>query len=134
MKLPFFSFADKPTQTLGQYAEDETLKYLKREGLKLIQRNYSCKYGEIDLIMLDNDLLVFIEVRYRKSNRYGSSAESVTASKQKKIITTAQHFIHMHQSYQSYACRFDVTALSPHLLNKHRFEIDWIKNAFFLET
>jgi len=86
MELPW---RNKKSSSIGQKAEQEALNFLKQQGLKLITQNYYCRQGEIDLVMSDQQTLVFIEVRYRKSHHYGSSAESVTINKQKKIIHTA---------------------------------------------
>src|SRR3989304_5065718 len=74
--------------TLGRLAEDSACQYLAGNGLKLITRNYKCRRGEIDLVMRHNDSIVFIEVRYRHNNHFGSGAESVIHKKQKKIILT----------------------------------------------
>ena len=106
----------------GKRAEDLACRFLQGEGLLLIGRNYHCRFGEIDLIMQDHDDLVFIEVRYRRSARYGSGAESVDHNKQRKIIFTANHYLQAHPSHQ--ACRFDVVTLAPDQAPQ------WIINAF----
>lgn len=106
----------------GESAEDQALAYLNRQGLKLVQRNFRCKQGELDLVMLDNNVLVIAEVRFRKSDRYGSAAESVTATKQSRIIA-ATH-VYLAQQPQDRPIRFDVVALSGD------GRIDWIQNAF----
>lgn len=96
-------------------------QYLTQSGLKLIEKNYSCALGEVDLIMQDTgNTLVFIEVRYRKNTLYGGAAASVTKSKQQKLIRTAQHYL-QKQRYLP-ACRFDVIAVENN-------QINWIKNA-----
>ena len=82
------------------------------------------EYGEIDLIMEDKKTLVFVEVRYRKSAKYGSALESVNNQKQARIIHTAKHYLQQHSSKHS-AYRFDVVALTPN-------NIDWVKDAFQL--
>jgi putative endonuclease len=131
MKSPLRGLFKTRIQSTGQQAEDEACKYLIRNGLKAVTRNYRCKYGEIDLIMQDEDTLVFIEVRYRKNIRFGSSAETVTLGKQKKLIIAAQHFIQSEPRLQSSPCRFDVVALSPDSTSKKSGPaIDWIRNAF----
>ena len=78
---------------LGQEAEDACCLYLKSKGLKLITKNFSCRFGEIDIIMLENNILVFIEVRYRKNNNFGGALESVTYAKQKKLRNTAELYL-----------------------------------------
>ncbi len=106
----------------GGYYEDIALQYLLAQGLVLIGRNYRCRWGELDLLMRDQSFFVVIEVRYRKNNRYGSAAESVTVSKQKKIIAATKHYIMQHKLNQT--LRFDVVAITG------ESEIKWIKNAF----
>ncbi|MCW9022255.1 MAG: YraN family protein, partial [Sedimenticola sp.] len=77
----------------GNEAEQLAQRYLEQRGLRTLERNYRCKMGEIDIIMKDQDSLVFVEVRYRKQNAFGSAAESVTTTKQKKIIRAAYHYL-----------------------------------------
>ena len=100
--------------------EQRALKYLKKQGLKLVIKNYLCQYGEIDLIMSDQQQLIFIEVRYRKNPDYGDALESVTNHKQQKITNTAQHFISQHPQWQNYPIRFDIFAITGNKLN-------WVK-------
>ncbi len=106
----------------GQEAEEIAAKYLKAQGLKLITSNYRSRFGEIDLIMQDGESLVFIEVRLRKSKAFGGAEESITASKQHKIVITAEYYLQQHGNQ---ACRFDAI-----LMNKADAQnITWIKNA-----
>ncbi len=134
MKLPLPAFFRTPAQNMGQLAENNAYDFLVKKGLKPVARNYRCKYGEIDLILQDQETLVFIEVRYRKNTRYGTSAETVTASKQKKLVLAAQYFILNNRDYQASPCRFDVAALSPGPKGKEKLAIEWIKNAFLVAT
>jgi putative endonuclease len=113
---------------IGSQAENLALQHLLKQGLKLVERNYHCRGGEIDLIMLDKASLVFVEVRYRKSASFGSALESVNHAKQKRIIHTAQHYLQRQQSKNS-CYRFDVIAISP---KEHSAEINWLKDAFQL--
>jgi putative endonuclease len=107
----------------GKSAEDQAHEFLISKGLKPVCRNFRCKQGELDLIMNDQKTLVIIEVRYRKSDVYGSALESVTISKQAKIIAATQHYL---STLRVLDCplRFDVVAISGN------GGIDWIKNAF----
>jgi putative endonuclease len=99
-------------------------EYLQRQGLKLIDRNYHCRMGEIDLIMDHDNTLVFVEVRYRKNNLFGGALESVTYKKQQKLQKTALHFL---QHYQDRNARFDVIAIT----GEHKQQsFEWIQNAF----
>lgn len=125
-----FPWRNKKSTTIGQQAEEQALNFLKQQGLRLITQNYHCRQGEIDLVMTDQQTLVFIEVRYRKNQRYGSSAETVTTSKQKKIIHTAEHYLLHKISTPTPVCRFDVVAIYPSDIAKSSLQFDWIKNAF----
>jgi putative endonuclease len=106
----------------GKSAEDQAYDYLIKQGLQPVCRNYRCKQGELDLVMTDRQALVIVEVRYRKSDFYGSASESVTTSKQGRIIAATQHYL--SQSRIDCPLRFDVVAISG------EGKIDWIKNAF----
>ncbi|GAB3541233.1 YraN family protein [Noviherbaspirillum agri] len=107
-------------QLAGDAAEDRALQYLQQQGLKLVERNFRCKGGEIDLIMRDRDTLVFVEVRKRASGRYGGAAASVTASKQARLVIAAQTYLQRLRDQP--ACRFDVVAIE-------NGSLEWLKNA-----
>ena len=107
----------------GQLAEDLAAGFLKRQGLKLLASNYHCRFGEIDLVMQDGTTLVFVEVRMRSNPRFGSAAESISSTKQRKLIVTAQHYMQQHGERNS---RFDAVIMSR--LTPE--DIEWIKNAF----
>lgn len=109
-------------QQQGDSAEQDALEFLQQTGLKLISKNYNCKLGEIDLIMQDGEILVFVEVRYRNSDKFGGAAASVNHQKQQKIIRSAEHYLQKNYR-QPPTCRIDVVAI-----DKNR-KIDWIKNA-----
>ncbi len=108
----------------GQRAEQMALQFLKRQGLKLITKNYPCYFGEIDLIMSDQSTLVFVEVRFRSNQRYGSAIESITSAKIRRITKTAWHYLAKHKQMQQRTTRFDVIGI------EFDFKINWIKNAF----
>ena len=91
----------------GARAETLAQSFLERQQLKLIDRNYACKAGELDLVMLHGNTLVFIEVRSRKPGNFGNAADSITFAKQQRIRKAAAHFLQYHRRYQSYHCRFD---------------------------
>lgn len=107
----------------GDAAEETAKKYLQSSGLRLLDRNYRCRMGEIDLIMQDGDSLVFVEVRFRNKSNFGTAQASIDYHKQRKLILTAQHYLQTHRSDS--ACRFDVIAI-----NGDKNRIEWIKNAF----
>lgn len=106
----------------GKWAEQQACEFLLAQGLLLIQKNFACKYGEIDLIMQHGQVLVMVEVRFRSSEIYGGAIESVTLKKQAKIIRTSQYYQIMHAVQQM--LRFDVIAIAADR------KINWIQNAF----
>ena len=77
----------------GEDAENRAGAFLQRAGLKLVARNYRCRFGEIDLIVRDGNTLVFVEVRMRSSDRYGGAAASITAAKRAKLLRAARHYL-----------------------------------------
>jgi putative endonuclease len=116
-----------PTQQTGRLFEDQALRHLQANGLRILGRNLRCKAGEIDLVACDGPVLVFIEVRHRKSSRYGGAMGSVDGLKQAKLLRTARYFlprlVRRHFGGRMPACRFDVISVEPNALA-------WIKNAF----
>jgi putative endonuclease len=107
----------------GNDAEQQACKHLQSHGLKLIQKNFSTQAGEVDLIMQDDETIVFIEVRYRKNADFGGAAASVTPKKQQRIIKAALAYQQKHNPQSS--MRFDVVAIEG-----DNRELDWIQNAF----
>ncbi len=90
-------------------------------------RNFTCRAGELDLVMLDGAALIFIEVRYRERTGYGDPLETITSAKQRKLIRAAEYFLRRYPSFRDHACRFDAMGLSGPM---NHVEIRWIKNAF----
>ena len=121
---PFRRSPAQSTVAQGQAVETLALQFLQGHGHRLVARNFRCRQGEIDLITLEQQVLVFTEVRYRKRSDFGGAALSVDARKQARLIQAARHFLHRHPEYQHIDCRFDMIA----------FEADappqWYKNAF----
>lgn len=107
----------------GKAAENMAAHYLQRQGLKLLESNYRCRFGEIDLVMRDGKETVFVEVRLRGNAAFGGAAASITRSKQEKLTRTAQYYQMLHGQT---ACRFDAVLLDG--LDEQRLE--WIRNAF----
>ena len=120
------------TREQGEYTENLACRFLENKGLKLIEKNFNCRVGEIDLIMKDADNLVFVEVRYRRSNNFGSGAESITASKQLKLVKTASLYLQQHEKLNKYPSRFDVVSITGFIEtdNINKINFDWIENAF----
>lgn len=124
MSLVNFGRGDSKPSELGQTAEDMACAFLRRRGLRLIERNYRCPRGEIDLVMQDGEQLVFVEVRYRRGGAFGGPQESITAKKQARLLAAARHYLATHSGDP--ACRFDVIALS----GEGYETLDWIRDAF----
>lgn len=120
--------ADTFKQTIGKNSEDYACHFLQTNGLQLIERNFRCRFGEIDLIMQENDSMVFVEVRTRNRTDYGNALESISRSKQRKVIRTAAYFLQQQKLYDKIACRFDVISLQNHA---DETTLEWIKNAFY---
>lgn len=114
-------------QSKGRHAENQACLYLQQRGLSLVQRNYRCRLGEVDLIMRHGDTLVFVEVRYRRRADFGSSAESVDARKQERLAAAALHYLQRSGATTRYPARFDVIALAP---GDAPHSIQWIQDAF----
>ena len=112
----------------GSQWEKTAESYLIKRGLKVLQRNFSSRFGEIDLIMEDKETLVFVEVKYRNNSQHGSGADAVTFKKQKKISTTAAWYLSINPGRAEQICRFDVISIDP---NKGNRGINWIRNAFY---
>jgi putative endonuclease len=115
----------------GEDAETACCSYLKSQGLKLIDKNFNSRFGEIDIIMLDKKILVFVEVRYRKNNTFGGALESVTPSKQNKLRKTAELYLQKNTQHKN--ARFDVVSMSKNTQtnpDKQQYTFDWIPNAF----
>ena len=117
----------KPVKHAGKIAEDIAAQYLINQGLKLLDRNAHCRFGEIDLIGLDKEILTFIEVRYRKNEQYLAVIETIDQHKCRKIIISSEYYLSQHNNYRSYQCRYDVIAITGEL---DKPVIEWIKNAF----
>ena len=108
----------------GEQAERLAAAYLQQQGLSLVQRNYRCRHGEIDLIMRDGASLVFVEVRLRSRGDYGGAAASIGAAKQGKLLRTAQHYL--SSLAKTPPCRFDELLLQ----SADGAGLEWVKNAF----
>jgi putative endonuclease len=115
----------------GLRFEDQARKYLQAHGLLLLQSNYHCRFGEIDLVMRDDKTLCFIEVKFRKSLFFGGAAEAIPHSKQRKIIKTALFYISAHKHLANQAIRFDALLIQRQTDGSD--QINWIQNAFYAE-
>ncbi len=110
-------------QATGAAAEAEAARYLESRGLRVAERNFRVRGGEIDLICRDRDAVVFVEVRQRARSDFGGAAASITAAKQSRVIVAARHWLARHPQEAARPCRFDCV-----LVEAGRLE--WIKDAF----
>lgn len=109
--------------SIGEQAEQLAASYLQRKGLSLVQCNYRCRWGEIDLVMRDRGTMVFAEVKLRRSKSFGGAAYSVGPRKQARIIAAARHYL---AGKKEVPCRFDVVLLEC----LEPLQIEWIRDAF----
>jgi putative endonuclease len=107
----------------GARAESLAAAFLQAQGLRVIERNYRCRYGEIDVIAKDGDTLVFVEVRLRSNANFGDAAASITALKQARLSTAAAHYLARHTT--AGPCRFDAVLLDR--LDAPR--IEWLRDV-----
>ena len=110
-------------RTVGAEYEDMAAEYLKKQGFRIIERNFACRTGEIDLIAEENDCISFVEVKYRTRKGQGSPLEAVTGLKQRKNSRTAAYWLLKNRKPEDTACRFDVVGIEPE-------GITLIRNAF----
>lgn len=108
---------------LGAKVEQAVKQYLVAHGFEILEMNYRCRQGEIDIIAREQEYYVFIEVKYRNSTKYGLPQEAVGTSKQRRICKAAQYYLYSHNLNEFTPVRFDVAAV---LVNK----ITYYKNAF----
>jgi putative endonuclease len=114
---------------IGQKGEEEARKYLKKKGLRLVAKNWRAKTGEIDLIMKDGEVLVFVEVRLRRKTQYGAGYEKVGRDKMRKLINTAQSY-QVREDYWG-DVRFDVVSIE--MDEDGNMKLEHIKDAFGVE-
>ena len=111
----------------GRWAEAQARRLLEDRGLCLLEKNYRCRMGELDLIMNDRGTLVIAEVRYRRTNDFGTAAESVDGRKQRKLVRTTEHFLRSRPDLYHMGVRFDVIGVTS---GSRESELEWIKDAF----
>ena len=113
------------TTTAGRLGEDLACRHLEAQGLRMLERNYRCRAGEIDLVMLDGQTLVLVEVRSRADAGHGDAASSIGYRKRQRFIRAARHLMLTRPDYRRLPARFDVVAIdgTPPQLR-------WIRDAF----
>tara|TARA_R110002110_G_scaffold383245_4_gene594677 strand:- start:36385 stop:36783 length:399 start_codon:yes stop_codon:yes gene_type:complete len=115
---------NQSTKAIGDLGENLALCYLQSKGLKLVEKQYRCRFGECDIIMRENNILVFVEVRYKKNSRFCLPEETIHYKKQQRLIKTAECFLF---NYPTSDCRMDVVSIVGQEPN---FKITWIPDAF----
>lgn len=120
-------FKSLKSADIGDRAERGARRLLEKHKLKILHQNYRSRFGEIDLIAMSENHLIFVEVRFRENSFFGSGAETVTSKKQQRIILTARHFL-SSGAYTELPCRFDVIEACNDKSGKLHF--NWLENAF----
>ena len=118
----------KNRKTLGDWGEQQAVEYLQKHGYAIIESNFRCRYGEIDIVAKEGPVWCFVEVRTRKSNRFGRGFESITAVKRIHITKTAVFFLNQRRLDDAPA-RFDVVSIDFYTETEYKIEL--IKNAFY---
>ncbi len=118
----------------GRIGEQWCVEFLKKKGYKIVERNFRCRYGEIDVVARDGDTLVFIEVKTRRSRGFGLPKDSLDARKKRRIITASMNFLRkaavVDPSLQECPVRFDVVGIE---LGQGGYAVEHIQNAFEVE-
>lgn len=108
---------------VGFAKEEFAATYLQQQGLVILQRNFSCRQGEIDIIACHGDYLVFVEVKYRRETSMGTALEAVDYRKQRRICKVADYYRFLHKIGNQRMIRYDVVAIQGE-------KVQWVKNAF----
>ncbi|MGB1199678.1 MAG: YraN family protein [Thalassotalea sp.] len=119
------------SNTSGEFAEQCASHFLQKKGLTYIEKNFHSRFGEIDLIMKEQNVLVFVEVKYRKNTLFGGAISAISYKKQQKIIKTAAIYLQQQQLNEyNTSYRFDVIAIEGSISTIDESQINWLKNAF----
>jgi putative endonuclease len=116
----------EPRHVVGKAGEEAAVQYLRQHGYRILERNYRCRFGEIDLIARDGRMLAFVEVKTRRSQKYGPAAAAVTLQKQRHLIKASQAYL-IQRKKAAELCRFDVVTVE---LDAQQPHIELIKDAF----
>ncbi len=111
---------------IGKLGEKIAKEYLEKQGIKIIEQNYFCKFGEIDLIGIENKTIIFIEVKLRFNNSFGAPYEAVGSKKWERLQNAAQLYLIEH-NINNMDCRFDIISLL-YSNDKKNFNIEWLKD------
>ncbi len=116
------------TRQLGEYGEEQAARYLRRKGYRIVERNYRCRQGEIDIIARKREILAFIEVKLRRDDRFAEAREFVTAAKQRRILSAAS--LYLTRCGEDLQPRFDVIEIYAPDGPEGKVTINHIENAF----
>ena len=111
-------------RNIGKEKEELAAKFLARQGVKILEKNFSCRMGEIDLIGLDGECIVFVEVKYRTNTDYGYPQEAVSKNKRRKIVLVSGYYRMRNGLGDGTSFRFDIVSILGD-------KIRWDKNAFY---
>ena len=114
----------------GNWAEQEACQHLQDHGWQLVERNFHCRGGELDIITTQGNTLAFVEVKFRRSQAMGGAISSISPSKQHSLIRAAQHFLQANPSYYSFNARFDLICVSGR--PQGQVKLQWLTNIFSL--
>ncbi len=137
IKIPLLTRSKSCKKGRGERAEQFASKYLEQQGLDIIERNYNTRRGEIDIIAMDKETMVFVEVRLRTHGGFGGAAQSIDPRKQARLVCAAQHYLQINHLTDAQPCRFDAiclnsinTSSADKELKPENNEVDWIRDAF----
>ena len=128
---------------LGQWGEQQTAFELKQAGFDIIEQNFYSRYGEIDIIAIKQQELLFVEVKARAKTQRGTAVEAVTWTKQQKMIKTILYFLEKNPQFHEFYLRFDIFCFDFHQVfaknvqydfSKYTYDLQWIENAFTMDT
>lgn len=108
---------------IGEEYEQLAARFFQEQGFDIVAKNFFCRTGEIDLIVADETNLLFVEVKYRQGNSFGAALETITPSKQRKLLKCAEYFLLKNQQLMNLNLRFDVVVFAG------EEPANWIKNA-----
>lgn len=111
--------------------ETKAIEYLENEGYHIVERNFNCRHGEIDIIALKDNILSIVEVKYRKNSLRGLPEEAVTPSKIVKICKSAQYYLYSHRQYEKYQLRFDVLSILDEEIHFYENAFDFSLNGYY---
>ncbi len=114
----------------GSVGEEIASSFLEANGIEIVRRNYFTDFGEIDIIGIEKKTIIFIEVKLRKSFKYGKPIESISQKKLERIKNSISIFLSDNKLFDNYDCRFDVICLTYSKEND-TFKVDWLKNQLF---